>query len=72
VLAGFAGGGIEPMRFYWNGRTYKIDRINANWVDRQSDGYRLHYSVQVGEETYYLHLASVEVQWWLDQVAVEG
>ena len=72
VLAVFSGGGAEPVRFRWNGRTYRIDRVNANWVDRQCDGYRLHYSVQVGDETYYLHFASSEVQWWLDQVILAG
>jgi len=72
VLADFSGGSAEPVRFAWNGRSYKIDRVNANWLDRQCDGYCLHYSVQVGDETYFLHFASSEVQWWLDQLAVEG
>ena len=72
VLAAFSGGGAEPMRFHWNGRTYKVDRVNAHWLDRQDDGYCLHYSVQVGDETYFLHFASHDVQWWLDQVAMEG
>ena len=72
VLVLFSGGRAEPMRFRWNGRTYQIDRINARWTDRQCDGYCLHYSAQVGEETYYLHFASSEVQWWLDQVVLDG
>lgn len=72
VLATFTGGGAEPLRFRWHGRTYKIERVNAHWVDRQGETYTLNYSVQVGDETYYLHFASTEVQWWLDQVALEG
>jgi hypothetical protein len=72
VSAVFGGGKAEPRRFSWNGRDYRIDRLNAQWIDRQGDGYALHYSVQVGEETYYLHFASGEVQWWLDQVILEG
>lgn len=72
VLAVFAGGKIEPRRFKWNGRSYSIDRVNAHWIDRQPDGYRLHYSVQAGDETYYLHFAGNEVQWWLDQVVLTG
>ncbi len=72
VLAVFAGGKIEPKRFKWNGRSYPIDQINAHWIDRQSDSYRLHYSVQAGDETYYLHFAANEVQWWLDQVVLAG
>lgn len=72
MLAVFAGGKIEPKRFKWNGRSYPIDQVNAHWIDRQQDGYRLHYSVQAGDETYYLHFASNEVQWWLDQVVLAG
>ena len=73
VLAVFSGGAANPVRFQWNGRSYTVDRINGRWVDRQGgNGYRLHYSVQSGDETYYLHFAANDVQWWLDQVALEG
>jgi len=72
VLAACVGGKMEPRRFKWNGRSYTIDRINAHWIDRQQDGCRLCYSVQSGDETYYLHFAANEVQWWLDQVVLAG
>lgn len=67
VLARFGGGAIEPLRFRWGARTYVVDRVNARWTDRNADGYSLHYSVQVGAETYYIHFSSVEVQWWIDE-----
>lgn len=70
VLATFAGGAIEPIRFRRGGRTYRIDAINARWVDRQTEPYALHYSVQVGEETCHIHFAAGEVQWFLDEVIV--
>ena len=71
VLASFVGGEAEPLRFVWNGRTHRIAAINGRWVDRQGGEYGLHYSVQVGDETYYLHFASGEVQWWLDKLITE-
>ena len=71
VVAAFTGGGAEPLRFDWSGRTYDVEAVNGHWVDRHGDGYKLCYSVQVGDETYYLHFASAEVQWWLDQVIGE-
>ncbi|MHC4983833.1 MAG: hypothetical protein ACYTF6_11800 [Planctomycetota bacterium] len=72
VLAVFSAGAIDPLRFRWGKRTYKIDRINGRWTDRSgNDGYSLHYSVQVGQETYYIHFSSTEVQWWLDEVIVD-
>jgi hypothetical protein len=71
VLAAFAGGEIRPLRFRWGRRAYRIDRVNARWTDRGGDGFTLHYSVQVDDETYYLHFAADDVQWWLDKVIVE-
>lgn len=70
VLAAFAGGSCKPLRFVWKGRTYKVEQINGRWIDRQGDLYSLHYSVQCGNETFYLHFAAKEVQWWLDQLIV--
>jgi hypothetical protein len=72
VRADFSAGAILPRSFQWHGRSYPVQAVNGQWLDRQSDGYRLHYSVQSGDETYYIHFSSLQVQWWLDQVALEG
>lgn len=70
VLAEFTGGSVRPIRFRWTGRTFRIESVNGQWVDRAGDAYTLHFSVQVDGETYFIHFSSTEVQWWLDQVAV--
>ena len=72
VLAAFSGGSVKPARFCWQGKTYQIETINGQWVDRRVDGYSLHYSVQVGQETYYIHFSSQDVQWWLDEVILDA
>ena len=72
VLADCAGGSISPLRFRWANRTYPVAAVNARWVERQGDNYCLHYSVQSGNETYYLHFASKQVQWWLDKVILDA
>ncbi len=72
VLAAFSGGRARPLRFRWSGRTYRIDAINGRWTDRSSDGCRLHFSVQAGADTYFIHFSCAEAQWWLDQVAMDG
>ena len=72
VVAAFSGGSIKPLRFRWQGRTYQIETINGRWFDRRTDGYSLHYSVQVGQETYYMHFSAQDVQWWLDEVILDG
>lgn len=71
VLASFTGGQAQPLRFRWGRATYKVDAVNGRWIDRQGDVYCLHYSVQSGGQTYYLHFSSKQVQWWLDQMITE-
>lgn len=71
VVAECAGGQIEPLRFTWSGRTFEISDVNGRWIDRTARGYRLCYSVQARDQTFYLHFDSVGVQWWVDQVVVE-
>ena len=72
VVAAFSGGGVEPVGLRCHSRTYQIESINGQWIDRQNNSYSLHYSVQVGQETYYLHFSAQDVQWWLDEVILDG
>ena len=71
VLAACSGGQMRPLRFRWKGRDYPVEAINGRWIDRGGAGYSLHYSVQADGQTYYLHFAGPEVQWWLDKTLVE-
>jgi hypothetical protein len=71
VFAVFSGGEVNPVRFQWAGRELDVFAINGRWLDRRhGGGCTYHYSVQSGEETYYLHFSSGDLQWWLDQVVV--
>lgn len=71
VMAVFSGGECRPVRFRWGRRAHEIDRVNGQWTDRSGAAAVLHYSVQVGDETYYLHFDTGPVQWWLDKVMTE-
>jgi hypothetical protein len=72
VFAVFSGGQVSPVRFRWGARELDVFAINARWTDRQIGGCTYHYSVQAGEETYFLHFSSSDLQWWLDQVVLDG
>ena len=72
VLAVFSGGEVSPVQFRWKNREYDVFAVNARWLDRQPDACLRHYSVQAGDETYYLHFSSQDMQWWLDQVVLDG
>ncbi|HUU21612.1 MAG TPA: hypothetical protein VM389_03670 [Phycisphaerae bacterium] len=71
VLADFSGGSVRPLRFRWAGRTCRVEAVNGQWVDRQGDHPSMHFSVQAGDETYLIHLASGDMQWWLDEVIAD-
>ena len=71
VLAVFSAGQVDPVRFRWGGREFEIFSINGRWTDRQLGICMYCYSVQVGDETYYLRFSSDDLQWWLDQVIVD-
>ncbi len=72
VVASFSGGRATPLEFRWGGRRYPVEAVNARWIDRAGDAYSLHYSVQSGSETYFLHFQAADVQWRLDRVAMDG
>ena len=67
VLAVCSSGSIKPLRFKWSGRAYEVQDVNARWTDRSGGSYSLHYSVQVGDETYLLRFSGTDLQWWLDK-----
>ena len=71
MLAAFSGGQVRPVEFNWHRKTYQVDAVNGNWIDRTRQCPSLHFSVQVGDETYTIHLATGQAQWWLDQVITE-
>jgi len=71
VLADCEGGRMRPLRFRWAGRSYKVQAVNARWIDRRGEVYGLHYSVQAGGQTYYLHFDSKQVQWWIDETILD-
>ncbi len=68
VLAEFSGGQCTPRRFVWKRRTYEVARVNGRWIDRHDDAASWNYSVQSGEETYYLRFLTGPMEWWLEQV----
>ena len=71
VVAVFSGGSVQPLQFDWNGRHCAIEAINGRWIDRNAASHALHFSVQVGGETYYIRFATREVQWRLEQIALD-
>lgn len=72
VRADFAGGKIVPRLFKRGQRTYKINAVNAGWIEREGTHPTHCFSVQVGEETYFLSYHTGESSWRLTKVVLDG
>lgn len=72
VRADFSGGHIRPQAFRRGGRTHKISAVNAHWINRESTHPEHNFSVQAGDETYFLCLKTADMSWHLTKVIVDG
>jgi len=72
VRADFRGGTIVPLLFRRQQQTFRIDRVNAAWQQRETDCRRYCFSVQVNGDIFELHLDGRDMQWWLERVCLEG
>ena len=72
VRADFTGGEITPLAFKRSGRTFRVNRVNARWEDREGTFKRYYFSVEAEGNVYELHLDSRDMSWRLDRVVMEG
>ncbi|GAB4190833.1 MAG: hypothetical protein Kow00108_26200 [Calditrichia bacterium] len=73
VLSHFKDGKLIPLRFKWNGRSYKIVRINGQW--RTHQGYAQQYHFSVSSETpdcFELIFDTGDFTWQLARVCMDG
>ncbi len=72
VLALFRHGEMRPLRFLWQKRGFRVEKVNGSWREREGDNFTLHFSVQVGSETYFLQFSSRAMQWRLEQMVLDS
>lgn len=71
VRADFKGGTITPLAFKRNGKTFRVQRVNARWEEREGQYVRYCFSVEAEGNVFELHLDSRNMSWRLDRVYVE-
>lgn len=72
VRADFQGGNVAPLAFKRGERVYRIDRVNANWKEREGDLTRICFSVQAEGATYFLSFSLPDALWKLGKVILDG
>ena len=73
VLSKFERGKIEPLRFKWRRRTYKIDKVNGNWERREGQFLVYYFSVATSNSGLFeIFLDSRNMGWRLGKIFIEG
>jgi hypothetical protein len=73
VIAVFQNGKMQPLRFKWNERVYKVTKVNGEWVSDEGSNRFYHYSVMVGgPDCFELCYDSRNMNWELARVCLEG
>lgn len=73
VISLFKEGKLQPLRFKWNGRTYKINRVNGHWVSHLGQGKQYHFSL-IADSTDYFEITfdTSSFDWQIARVCMEG
>lgn len=73
VLVLFEDGQLRPLRFRWNNRTYRIDRITGHWIVHEGQNRHHHYAALCeGSDVFELCYDPKHTAWWLRGICVEG
>lgn len=72
VIVSFKGNKVSPSFFKWQGKTYKIEKINL--VHKQRDGNDKIYYFSVSDNTNFFRLAffTRDLSWRLQELFYEG
>ncbi|MHC4606851.1 MAG: hypothetical protein ACYTAF_07920 [Planctomycetota bacterium] len=71
VLVRFQPGKIEPLRFRWGTREFRVQARNAAWTDRETRPIRHFFSVTAESgETFQLCYREGDSVWTVDSVIV--
>lgn len=65
-------GCIKPEWFVWDGREYRVAGINHIWRDKVGREVLLFFSVSDKANTYLLCYNTVQLEWTLCGVGMEG
>jgi len=73
VIALFRAGKMTPVKFRWNGRVYRIERVNGGWKSDQGRERISHFSVMSeGPDVYEISCSLENLTWKIDRVCLEG
>jgi hypothetical protein len=73
VIAMFTGGKIQPLKFRWKERVYRVERINGEWISDQGQTRFYHFSIMTtGPDVYEITFNIQNRVWILSRVCLVG
>jgi len=73
VISLFKEGKIKPLRFKWNGRVYRISRLNGHWVNPKGYDKQYHFSLIADNSDYFeIMFDTATFEWQIARVCLEG
>ena len=73
VLSLFRDGRIQPLRFRWNGKVFRVRRVSGEWERLEGVGAVRYFSVLVEDRDYFeLAYEVFQHRWRICRVWVEG
>jgi hypothetical protein len=73
VIAYFRAGKLRPLKFRWNHRVYKIERVNGGWKSEEGRDRIHHFSVMSDStDVFEISFSLENFNWKLDRVCLEG
>lgn len=70
VIVAFKKDGVEPVVFKWNGRQYKVDRVNLVHTERLGREKFFIFSVSDNVNAYRLRFSTETLKWQLEAMAM--
>ena len=72
VIVHFEKGVLKPLRFLWNGRSFRITRVTGTWKAPQGDKWMRHFSaVDQSNNVFFLTYDERMTRWAISKVWVE-
>ncbi len=73
VIALFRDGRIQPLKFRWKERVYRVERVNGEWMSDQGQTRFHHFSIMTtGPDVYEITYNTINRIWSLARVCLVG
>ena len=73
VITHFNHGKLIPLKFKWNDRVYKINKVNGYWISDEGINRYYHFSVSInGPDFFELTFDMRGMTWELSRICLEG